>query len=386
MKISKNKLNKVAKITLIIGILFFPADIFAMKINEIMYDVSGTDTGREWIEIYNDTSADIDFSGWKILESAVNHTVKLILGDSIIPAGGYAIIADNDQNFLVDNPNFKGTLFDTVFSLTNTGETLALINSSGTKINEINYTDSLGAKGDGNSLQLHEGFLLSAIPTISAKNNTESSTPQKLESNATTSQNTSVITISSHSSPASIVEVKEIPKFEISIGRERLASIKTPVIFEAKTIEKYGLNRIKYLWNFGDGNQERNKKVEHYYKNEGLYNVVLNAVSGINHAVARTIVHVKKPNIALEIKENGIELNNLDINELNVGLWKLKSKDQNIEFTFPQDTIIGPNTKITFDKELFIKEGDLLAYENQSINLFFPTGDLATKTSAIINE
>ncbi len=386
MKISKNKLNKVAKITLIIGILFFPEHIFAMKINEIMYDVSGTDTGREWIEIYNDTSADIDFSGWKILESAVNHTVKLILGDSIIPAGGYAIIADNDQNFLVDNPNFKGTLFDTVFSLTNTGETLALINSSGTKINEINYTDSLGAKGDGNSLQLHEGFLLSAIPTISAKNNTESSTPQKLESNATTSQNTSVITISSHSSPASIVEVKEVPGFEISIGRERLASIKTPVIFEAKTIEKYGLNRIKYLWNFGDGNQERNKKVEHYYKNEGLYNVVLNAVSGINHAVARTIVHVKKPNIALEIKENGIELNNLDINELNVGLWKLKSEDQNIEFTFPLDTIIGPNTKITFDKELFIEEGDLWNYENQSVNLFFPTGDLATKTSAIINE
>ncbi|MBP9763151.1 MAG: lamin tail domain-containing protein [Candidatus Pacebacteria bacterium] len=386
MKISKNKLNKVAKITLIIGILFFPADIFAMKINEIMYDVSGTDTGREWIEIYNDTSADVDFSGWKILESAVNHTVKLILGNSIIPAGGYAIIADNDQNFLADNPTFSGILFDSVFSLTNTGETLALINSSGTKINEINYTDSLGAKGDGNSLQLHEGFLLSAIPTISAKNNTESSTPQKLESNATTSQNTSVITISSHSSPASIVEVKEVPGFEISIGRERLASIKTPVIFEAKTIEKYGLNRIKYLWNFGDGNQERNKKVEHYYKNEGLYNVVLNAVSGINHAVARTIVHVKKPNIALEIKENGIELNNLDINELNVGLWKLKSEDQNIEFTFPLDTIIGPNTKITFDKELFIEEGDLWNYENQSVNLFFPTGDLATKTSAIINE
>lgn len=362
----------------------YPNLIFAMRINEIMYDAPGTDSGREWIEIYNDTNADIDFSGWKLFENSVNHTVKLITGNAVIPAGGYAIIADNDQNFLVDNPDFTGVLFDSVFSLTNTGEILALVNSAGTKINEISYSDSLGAKGDGNTLQLYEGFLISAGPTPGVQNATQAVIPEAIDSTATTTDNGTSSGISSHSSPASIIKVKEVADFEVSIGRERLSSIKSPVIFEAETNEKSGTRNIKHLWNFGDGNQSKKKKPEHFYKNEGIYNVVLNAVSGIKHAVARTIVHVVKPKIALNIRENGVEIGNSDSNELNIGLWKLKSEGDVIDFTFPQDTIISPKSRITFDRDLFIKKEELWITEDVILELFFPNGDLATKTSAII--
>lgn len=372
------------------GFLFvlfaYPHLIFAMRINEIMYDTPGTDSGREWVEIYNDTNAVIDFSGWKLFESAVNHSVKLITGNAVIPAGGYAIIADNDQNFLVDNPDFSGVLFDSVFSLVNTGETLALVNSAGVKINEISYSDSLGAKGDGNTLQLHEGFLISSKSTPGLQNANEAIIPEVTDSTAATTDNDTSSGISAHSSPAPIIKVKEVADFEVNIGRERLSSIKSPVIFKAETNEKSGTRNIRHLWNFGDGNQSKNKKPEHFYKNEGIYNVVLNAVSGIRHAVARTIVLVVKPKIALNIKENGVEVGNLDSNELNIGLWKLKSEGDVIDFTFPQDTIISPRTNITFDRDLFIKKDELWITEGVNLELFFPTGDLATKTSAIIKE
>ncbi|MFA7193555.1 MAG: lamin tail domain-containing protein [Candidatus Paceibacterota bacterium] len=385
IKIQKIK-TKVVNILLILVVLISPSPLFAMKINEIMYDVSGTDSGREWVEVYNNTSSDIDFSNWKLLESSVNHAVKLIFGNAVIPAGGYAIIADNDEKFLIDNPDFSGTLFDSVFSLTNTGEVLVLINSSGQKIHEISYSDTLGAKGDGNSLQFKEEFLISAKPTPGLPNATEASTPEQIESNATTTENTTITNISSHSSVASAVKAKEVTELEISIGRERLSSIKSPIIFEVKTGENKGLHRAKYLWNFGDGNEKRGKKIEHFYKNEGVYNVVLNAVSGIRQAVSRTIVYVAKPKLALNIKENGIEIENQDSNEINIGLWRIKSEDKKADFTFPQDTILSPKAKITFDETLFSDNSEDFFRANQSLNLFFPTGDLATKTSAIILE
>jgi hypothetical protein len=47
---------------LVMAFLFMPSVSGAVLINEIMYDLSGSDTGREWIEIYNNGS-DINLSG-----------------------------------------------------------------------------------------------------------------------------------------------------------------------------------------------------------------------------------------------------------------------------------------------------------------------------------
>lgn len=367
-------MNKIL-ILLFVLLVLSPKLIFAMRINEIMYDVAGTDTGREWIEIYNNTANSIDFSKWKVLENAVNHSVKIISGASIIPAGGYAIIADNDVNFLADNPNFAGVLFDSAFSLTNTiGETISLIDPSGNKVDEITYSESIGAKGDGNSLQLHEGFLIAAKPTPGFENETKTSeASDNAVSSATSSTN---IDISSHSSPKPIIELKQKADFELSIGRDRISSIKTPLIFEPLIDSDFRHKSIRYMWNFGDGKQEKGKKVEHYYKHPGNYNVVLNASFDNNHAVARASVLVVKPNITSTTTLEGLEFENLSSNEINIGGWKVKSEDKSVKFSFPQDTIISPKTKIIFDKELFIKSPENIDFSQLKLDIHFPNGDL----------
>ena len=361
-------------ILLIVLVVLFPQVIFAMRINEIMYDLPGTDTGREWVEIYNDTTENIDFSKWKLLENAVNHSVKIILGSAIIPPGGYAVIADNDVKFLADNPNFSGTLFDSAFSLTNTvGETLALINPSGNKIDEITYSDSLGAKGDGNSLQLNDGFLIAAAPTPGFKNETE---PINTADTSTSNSTTTTTSISSHSSPKPIISVKEKVDFELSIGRDRVVSIKTPLVFEPLVNFDLNYKSIKFLWNFGDGKQEKGKKVEHYFKHPGKYNVVLNASFNNQHAVARSTVLVVRPQITSTSTIDGLEIENLSTQEINIGMWKVKTEDKRINFSFPQDTIIAAKSKITFDKELFIKDYENVDFSQLKLDIHFPNGDL----------
>ena len=141
---------------LLLGFFVFGHTAFANEtiiINEIMYNLPGSDSKREWIEIYNLSDQEIDLTGWKFYEAKTNHSLKLIRGSVIISSGAYAIIADSADNFLVDHPDFIGTLFDSSFSLSNSGESLILKNNSLEIINEIFYNVSLGANGNGKTLE-----------------------------------------------------------------------------------------------------------------------------------------------------------------------------------------------------------------------------------------
>ena len=144
--------------------------VSALMINEIMYDLNGSDTKREWIEIYNNES-NINLSGWKFYEAETNHGLTLINGSWIIENNSYAVIADNVDFFLIDNPEFNGTLFDSSFSLSNSGEILSLKNSSLVIVDSIFYNSSWGANGTGESLQFFNDNWCAEIPTPGAMNN-----------------------------------------------------------------------------------------------------------------------------------------------------------------------------------------------------------------------
>src|SRR3989344_6229310 len=79
-----------------------------VQINEVMYDLSGTDTDREWIEIYNSGSGTVDLSSWKFFEGNTNHALNNASGGTSLAAGSYAIIADDSAQFLLDWPSFSG--------------------------------------------------------------------------------------------------------------------------------------------------------------------------------------------------------------------------------------------------------------------------------------
>jgi len=154
-------------------ILFIIASILIISyveaeviISEIMYDLGGSDTGREWIEIYSDE--EVNLSGWKFYEAETNHKLILINGSEIF--SGYAVIADKPENFLLDNPDFNGILFDSTFSLKNDNETIALKDSSLNLTFEITYLSEWGGDGNNKSIQSVDDEWCEGIPTPGKEN------------------------------------------------------------------------------------------------------------------------------------------------------------------------------------------------------------------------
>lgn len=138
----------------------------SLRFTEIMYDLPGSDSGREWIEIQNNGLTPADIAALiKLREGGTDHRLALAEGPALLAVGGYAIIADNPVKFFEDNPGFDGMVFDSSFSLSNTGETLALMLNDA-KLDEVMYESGWGAAGDGNSLQ--RGSWYAAPPTPGA--------------------------------------------------------------------------------------------------------------------------------------------------------------------------------------------------------------------------
>ena len=137
----------------------------AVSINEIMYDLEGADTGREWIEVYNNSDSSVDLSTFKFFEADTNHALVVASGESALAPHGYAVIVSDPEKFQIDWPNFSGSVFDSSFSLSNEGEALIIKDENLNVVNEYSYLSSTGAAGDGKSLQLVSGVWKGAPPT-----------------------------------------------------------------------------------------------------------------------------------------------------------------------------------------------------------------------------
>lgn len=129
-------------------------------INEIMYDLPGTDNHHEWVELYNNGSASIDLTDYKINDgdTVTNHILNIPpknngRGSIILNAGEYLLLADDAATIVSDLPSYSGTIIDTVINLSNTGATLKLLDKDGLEISAVSYTKDLGAAGNGRTLE-----------------------------------------------------------------------------------------------------------------------------------------------------------------------------------------------------------------------------------------
>lgn len=143
---------------LVVAVILFPTISSAqVHITEVMYDLAeGSDSGREWIEIYNTGQTGINAMELLILENTTKHAIAGVVGGSEVAVGAYAVIADNPAKFKVDWPYYGGLLFDSAFSLNNTGETIGIATADGTVLDTVTYTHA-SANGTGDSLQRAPG-------------------------------------------------------------------------------------------------------------------------------------------------------------------------------------------------------------------------------------
>ncbi len=135
-----------------------------------MYDVVGADTGREWVELYNDGDEEINLAEYKFYEGEVNHKMTLVQGGVVLPPKSYAILVANEVKWKADWPNFGGIILDSTFSLSNTGESLEIKDKDLKTIDKYSYNSLLGGSEDGKSLQKIGGSWVASRPTPGALN------------------------------------------------------------------------------------------------------------------------------------------------------------------------------------------------------------------------
>ena len=69
-------------------------------INELMYHPASENDADEWIELFNNSAAAVDVSGWQFT-SGVHFTLPNGIS---IPAGGYLVVAANAAQFHATHP------------------------------------------------------------------------------------------------------------------------------------------------------------------------------------------------------------------------------------------------------------------------------------------
>ncbi len=142
----------------LLGLFFiaFPARA-ALEVTEIMYDPPGVNTGRQWIEIINTgpDSVDLGAKNIRLYDASGAHLLKPYTagGTMVLPVEGVAVIAKDPMSFLNDFATFSGTLLKSSFTLAASAGMLGILKTDGTILAQAKYSSSLGAKGDGNSLQ-----------------------------------------------------------------------------------------------------------------------------------------------------------------------------------------------------------------------------------------
>lgn len=152
------------------------------EINEIMYDLDGTDTNREWLEVKNVGTLPADLSKWYLFSDNTKHTL-VPESESIIPSGSYVVIVQNISQFKNDWPNYGGFLFDSSWTgFKNSGELISLKDSDLNIVSPVNFSSNQGGSGDGYSLQKINGDWVGSKPTPGVENKlTPKSKPSKKE-------------------------------------------------------------------------------------------------------------------------------------------------------------------------------------------------------------
>lgn len=331
-----------------------------VAISEVMYDPAGTDTKREWVEVCNVSSGGVDLTTFKLFESASNHSIVMFSGESSLDAGQCGVVADDPPSFKIDYPSFSGALFDSSFSLSNSGEQLILRSAADVDIDVTTYT-ATAAKGDGNTLHRSGSTYSSAAaspgnetgftaPTSGGGSDTGNVDGSQVNQNGNTatpaSGVTSVINFQT-------VTVEPTPKLNIrvTVPEQTIVGAQTKMSAEAYNT-KGQVVKAQVTWTYGDGLKDVGSEVRHAYGADGAYVVHVSATAdGLSDS---TIKHIDVLPVSAQISVSSdgkvISVTNTTAGTLDLTAWRLKAGGQ--YYTFPDNTFVLPQTTVKFTQNV----------------------------------
>ncbi len=334
-----------------------------LTITEIMYDPSGSDTNREWVEVYNGGFTSMDLAGHYFLTDGLSSTKHSLVaqGANAIPAGAYALIVQDPTAFKADFPSYSGLMFDSSWSglTSSAGKTLAVVDAQGGVLDQVTYDPTIGGTNDGNSLQKDSsGTWKAAAPTPGTAFQSGSGTDTTGGAGSTGSgdgsdagiQQTGGLPVEAEQ-PAP--PPKKTPSYdhiraELAVPKTTVtgiaASVSAKVFGYSGELRTYGAFHIA----FGDGTEAQmsaGKPIEHTYNYPGTYAVVFayreNPYAALPDATAQASVKVADPTLAVSSvdADGAVTIANSGTTDAELSGWSLVSK-KGKQFTFPSGTVL----------------------------------------------
>jgi PKD repeat protein len=274
------------------GVPFCPK-VFAVEtdliISEIMYDLPGGDSGHEWIEIYNGGVEEIIVTpgsggqAWRFFDGS-NHTLNLTQGTTTVAAQEFFVLAADADQFLIDYPEFSGTVFDTVMSLVNSSSSIALSFDGGDNYPvEASYDSVWGANGTGFSLEK-----INLTQDSSQENWQESSIENGTPGQA--------------NSDGQVQEEVLVPQAIISCPESLL--VEEEGFFDASQSTDPQNLSLTFLWDFLDGTTATSSQAYHIWTEVNNYNVSLLVSNGELEGTATCLVEVLAEDEEIEEDED----------------------------------------------------------------------------------
>ena len=344
------------------GIIFFVClPVYALSITEVMYDAPGTDANHEWIELYNDSSENISLQNWKLNESNTNHSISSVRGDALLSPNEYVILADNGPSFVLDYAGYTGDVYDTSFSLLNSGELLQVLDEQKSIKVSASYTPASGAAGDGNSLHFLSGIW-------SAKQPNPGSAPNVASTNTTTNTTVSATTTPANTTTTSgfVAPYKSYHTLQVTLRPANpLANTETvfvpKLLYNTKDgIQQYTTGFVRFIT--GDGREIITNKLDPIsviYATAGVYHVIMeyrtSSLLPEPLAVYESDITVLNPALSLSVVNGFVSISNTLSVPAQISGWKIVAG--NDELTIAHGTQIAQQSAISIGQSSeFVKK------------------------------
>jgi len=377
------------KITILVVLFLIPKMVFGnVVINEIMYDLPGPDGidsqhthSREWIEIKNISTDEVDLKNWKFNDGS-NHILNEPpknggQGSLIIPPGEYAILSDMADIFLQDHPGFSGTVIDTVMNLGQQKDTtyiLKILDPENAPIDVVSYNISLGANGNGRSLQRENpnGTTWgSGNPTPGALNNISPEEPTSTSEESTPEQPEPPLMPTGTNNPP-IADA----------GDNIIGFVNQEIEFDGTQSSDPDNDELAYAWNMGDGKLIEKPEFSYKYMYPGTYLVTLMVYDGQYYVLDTITVKIQAGQITIneflpspdgtDEENEWIEIYNDSGEIVNISDWQLDDATSgSAAFMFPENTLIAPKSYLVFSRQI---TGIALNNDKDSVRLLLPEG------------
>lgn len=370
-------------------------------INEIGWAGTKASASDEWIELFNDSDNEIDLEGW-VLRSK-DGAPLINLSGKVAGYGFYLVERTSDATISDILADYAGS-FGKYGNLSNSGEYLELVNNSGEIIDSVNFSsgwphgsagpdyfsmERLSAKKSGSDKENWKTNDGENITGKDAKGNNILGTPKsKNSTRELTEENEEKIVFTENKETESDKKEKSIKIIhkESSIkpyaGENKLGIAGADIEFKAKAYgEKDELipsDKLRFIWNFGDGFSKEGVAVKHGFVFPGTYIVMLDASKNDESSSDKILVKIIPNNIIIsEVSpfDSWIEIYNGSGETLDISYWQIEYNG-NI-FIFPKNSFIKEKTYLTIPNSV----SNIKLEKTGEINFLYPNGSIAQKFS-----